>query len=319
MSLPTAKKAFKYILAWGVLTAFIIYLSRSIYYYNLFYYKPMIKAEDSVYVNEDNEIEFHLNSSLKYVLVWTNPRIDPIVYLGEGLDTVYDKNCSFTNCYIVAHRNYFDSLFEYDAIVFHGPNIKMDDLPKERSPTQKYVFASMESSENYPICSKTADNFFNWTWTYKLDSDEMYSYITIRDEDRNIIGPRTDMQWMKVEEMQPVDEEVKYRLSRKKQAAAWFVSHCDTLSKREYIAKELAAELAIYNHTLDIYGRCGTKECRRQNMKTCLAMLETDYYFYLSFENSLTEDYVTEKLLHALQHYTVPVVYGGANYTRYIF
>nr|XP_037877562.1 alpha-(1,3)-fucosyltransferase C-like [Bombyx mori] len=47
-------------------------------------------------------------------------------------------------------------------------------------------------------------------------------------------------------------------------------------------------------------------------------MIREKYYFYLSFENSFGEDYVTEKLLHALEFDAVPVVYGGANYTRFM-
>ncbi|KAJ8728733.1 hypothetical protein PYW07_006429 [Mythimna separata] len=35
-------------------------------------------------------------------------------------------------------------------------------------------------------------------------------------------------------------------------------------------------------------------------------------------ENSFDEDYVTEKLLTALQHNMVPIVYGGADYTRFL-
>ena len=44
-------------------------------------------------------------------------------------------------------------------------------------------------------------------------------------------------------------------------------------------------------------------------------MLERDYKFYLSFENSLCRDYVTEKFYNALQFTTVPIVYGSANYS----
>ncbi|XP_063375065.1 alpha-(1,3)-fucosyltransferase C-like [Cydia amplana] len=53
-------------------------------------------------------------------------------------------------------------------------------------------------------------------------------------------------------------------------------------------------------------------------MEECLKLIQEQYYFYLSFENSFSEDYVTEKLLTALENYAVPVVYGGANYTRFM-
>lgn len=47
-------------------------------------------------------------------------------------------------------------------------------------------------------------------------------------------------------------------------------------------------------------------------------MLDNDYMFYLSFENSLCIDYVTEKIFDIMQRNIIPVVYGGANYTRFL-
>lgn len=45
-------------------------------------------------------------------------------------------------------------------------------------------------------------------------------------------------------------------------------------------------------------------------------LMERDYNFYLSFENSICVDYVTEKFYNALLFNTVPIVYGGGNYSR---
>ena len=42
-----------------------------------------------------------------------------------------------------------------------------------------------------------------------------------------------------------------------------------------------------------------------------------DYFrFYLSFENAICQDYVTEKIFNALRLNTIPIVLGGANYTK---
>lgn len=49
----------------------------------------------------------------------------------------------------------------------------------------------------------------------------------------------------------------------------------------------------------------------------CAAKLQKDYYFYLVLEDAICDDYVTDKLLLALNNYAVPLVYGGANYRRY--
>jgi alpha-1,3-fucosyltransferase len=47
-------------------------------------------------------------------------------------------------------------------------------------------------------------------------------------------------------------------------------------------------------------------------------MLEsTTYKFYLSFENAICPDYVTEKFFKIMGHDIVPVVYGGADYTQH--
>ncbi len=46
-------------------------------------------------------------------------------------------------------------------------------------------------------------------------------------------------------------------------------------------------------------------------------MLESKYKFYLSFENSVCEDYVTEKFFKVLNYNKIPIVLGGANYAKF--
>ena len=46
---------------------------------------------------------------------------------------------------------------------------------------------------------------------------------------------------------------------------------------------------------------------------SCFEMIERDYKFYLSFENGICEDYLTEKVWNALQRFLVPVVMAGGN------
>ncbi|KAJ8729960.1 hypothetical protein PYW07_016998 [Mythimna separata] len=154
------------------------------------------------------------------------------------------------------------------------------------------------------------------TWTYKLDSDVFNGYFVIKDKEGDIIGPKEVMHWLKLEEMKPINHKLKEKLNSKKAAAAWFVSNCSPRSGRNTVAKKIKQELSEYNMTLDVFGECAENKCPHN--ETCWKKLENDYYFYLSFENSINDDYVTEKLLNALQHYTVPIVYGGANYTRFM-
>ena len=94
------------------------------------------------------------------------------------------------------------------------------------------------------------------------------------------------------------------------------VSHCETSIRREDYVAELQKYIDV-----DVYGKCGKLRCPRNETHwishpKCYKRLATEYKFYLAFENSICNDYVTEKLFSILQHDIVPVVLGGADYTR---
>jgi alpha-1,3-fucosyltransferase len=254
-------------------------------------------------------------SEVKYILLWS-PRDSPLDLLEIGSSTFIINNCHYNNCYVTDNKNYLYDLTEFDALVFNSKVLTSQTvLPSRRAPHQKYVFASTESSHYYRICDNKFKNYFNWTWTYKLDSDIRWGYIAIYDLNDRLIGPKIDMVWPKLD---PISEELKVKLKNKTKGAAWFVSNCRTLGKREDLYTELQNEMLSlgYSWTIDVYGACGKYSCPRSSEKECEKMVEDHYYFYFSFENSFSEDYVTEKLLTALNHYAIPIVYGTANYSR---
>ena len=135
----------------------------------------------------------------------------------------------------------------------------------------------------------------NATLTYRSDS-EMYHPYDIIKRRTNITGteyiPTTHWQ-------------------NKTGSVVWLVSDCTTKSKRETIVKELAKYIDV-----DVFGRCTNKRCNDTSTK-CVERYARNYKFYLSFENSMCKDYVTEKLFNALRAEIIPVVFGGANYAHY--
>ncbi|XP_037784550.1 glycoprotein 3-alpha-L-fucosyltransferase A-like, partial [Penaeus monodon] len=136
----------------------------------------------------------------------------------------------------------------------------------------------MQESPAYLYSSLQPYNgLFNWTFTYRLDSDfpSPHGFVLNRST-------------------QPIDAVSVTK--NKTKLIAWFVSNCHSESGRESLARTLQQFV-----DLDAYGRCGPLECRRSRQIECYAMLERDYKFYLAFENSLCADYVTEKFFSVLQ------------------
>lgn len=259
-----------------------------------------------------------LPNDTKFILLWTPEDLAPFYLLGQGQRKFIDNNCSFINCYVTSDKNLLDGdTTKFDAVAFNGRSIYSmfkSQLPYQRADHQKFIYFNMEAADNYPICAPYFDDYFNWTSTYKLDSDIPFPYIQIKNNEGHTIGPKAGMRWDETEGI--IDEDLFYRIQNKSKAAAWFVSNCKSRNNRLEVAKDLHNALSIYGYSVDIYGKCGPYRCSREKEENCNSLLEKDYYFYLSFENSFSEDYVTEKLLTAVQHDIVPIVFGGANYSR---
>jgi len=204
--------------------------------------------------------------------------------------------CPYNACHTSKDRT--QNLSSFDAIVFHGRNLDKDDLPPKRYPHQFYIFIIQESAA-YPGNTHFPDwdGYFNLTMTFRTDSDIFMPYGQVSKRD-------------KTPENNPVSWKSKTKL------AAWFVSHCVTLSKREQLVQKLMEHLPP--NSVDIYGLCGPEKCPKQNetKEMCWQKVEKNYKFYLSLENSLCKDYVTEKMFEALKHDVVPVVLGGSNYSQ---
>lgn len=257
------------------------------------------------------------NNSNIYILYWTTPEVRPFPKEKMEMGNQYfiNKKCEYQNCIVTTNKTFFNDIKLFDIVMFHCLDIARCGAPLERSVRQKYVFVSDEPV-HYCVLSDDYNGFFNLTWTFKFDSDATLKYYKVKNRKGKVIGPKNFVQWKNITQMKPISKYVKTKLQTKSKAAAWFVSNCWTPSHRELYVLRLRNELFKYKLELDQYGICSALQCHQSNMDECYAILESDYYFYLSFENSFHEDYVTEKVLTAVQHFSVPIVYGGANYTR---
>ncbi|KAK2701217.1 hypothetical protein QYM36_020115 [Artemia franciscana] len=199
------------------------------------------------------------------------------------------NKCEYTNCYIT-HNKSHKSSSEYDAIVFHAPLLYLWPAISNRAYHQRYVFFSKESPVNIRPYHHFG-NFFNWTITYREDSDIYFPKGEIKRREKRV--------------------KREYKTFTKQNLVVWMVSHCQTHGHREDYIDELRRYIQV-----DVYGTCGANRCLSEYLEECYNMIQNNYKFYLSFENSLCKDYVTEKLFNILQYDVIPVVYGSADYNR---
>lgn len=90
-----------------------------------------------------------------------------------------------------------------------------------------------------------------------------------------------------------------------------YISNCNAASGRDNIVLDLQK----YGVTIDSYGRCNKNVHDPETEPKSIRMGR--YKFYLAFENSITEDYVTEKYFQALETGTLPVYLGAPNIRAY--
>ncbi|XP_057371281.1 alpha-(1,3)-fucosyltransferase C-like [Daphnia carinata] len=242
---------------------------------------------------------------VKSILFWNEAYGSKDYGIGFGQQGFRQLNCPITECYTTDNRSFFAATEEFDAIVFHLRTFNIEDLPPTRSKHQRWILWSLESPQYnmrdiYPL-----DGLFNWTMTYRRDSDVIQPYGWVQPTGPFKLRP----------ELEEINGEMALSATRKPttkktKLIAWFVSNCQTRSLREKYVDALAEHIKV-----DVYGDCGSLSCDRDNAANCYSMLEQDYKFYLSFENSFCDDYVTEKFFSILQLEVVPIVFGGSNYS----
>lgn len=196
------------------------------------------------------------------------------------------------NCTVSTDRSLFNSS---SAVVFHLRDFNIRDVPDYQLLHQKFVLYNLESPCYSKRKKKDLELFednIDWTMTYRSDSDISTPYAEMLANKK--LG-EVNIQYLHSN-----------LFKSKTRKIAWFVSNCDTCSNREdYVA-------ALQEHIpVDVYGSCGPLKCSDRSF--CYQMLEANHKFYLSFENSLCKEYITEKVFNVLNYHIIPVVFGPSS------
>lgn len=168
-----------------------------------------------------------------------------------------DLKCPVYQCELSNQHDYLPSLDMYDAIVFHTatPFPVLLPLPSRRSPHQSYVFALLEPPGETKHLLSDEQYFYNLTMTTRLDSDIVWPYAHLLDAETGYrVAPSLKPQWRQPPTSLDSWNHTEYLelWPTKTKMAAWYVSHCETLSQREKLAAALQQHIEV-----DIYGKCG--------------------------------------------------------------
>jgi alpha-1,3-fucosyltransferase len=274
------------------------------------YYEAVTRPSKLISSVQTSERLNAASSSTKKILIWNPYSRFELEVFGEGADTFNSHRCPINNCFITKNRSWAP-LHEFDGIIFNMPPLSLYKFPvdEHRRPEQRYIFFSQEPPSYIGEEVKLFNHQFNWTMSYASHADIRYHYGEI------IPLPSAPTTHSTRKAFIHSTRNGENFAAGKTKMVAWFVSHCFTQSRREKYVTIMRQYIPV-----DIYGGCYSLRCPMNesaflSTEPCYDMLDSNYKFYLAFENSFCNDYVTEKFFDILQRRIIPIVMGGANYS----
>uniref|UniRef100_A0A8C5RIN2 Fucosyltransferase n=1 Tax=Laticauda laticaudata TaxID=8630 RepID=A0A8C5RIN2_LATLA len=215
------------------------------------------------------------------ILIWVWP-------FGQTFDLKFCPTFNIHGCHLTTDRTLYN---QSHAVLIHHRDISWDltNLPQQPRPAfQKWIWMNLESPTHTPQ-KNGIEHLFNLTLTYRRDSDIQVPYGFM------IVSTNS----------------FEYEMPNKEKLVCWVVSNWNPEHARVKYYNELSKYIEI--HT---YGQAFGDYISDKNLIPTISTCK----FYLSFENSIHKDYITEKLYNALFAGSVPVVLGPPreNYENYI-
>ncbi|CAP32188.2 Protein CBR-FUT-5 [Caenorhabditis briggsae] len=190
---------------------------------------------------------------------------------------------------IFAATNFFSAPFTNSNFQECNLNLReISSFPFPRRQEIPYVMVAYESPYNAKL--ETYKDFFNWTMSYRIDSDVFAPYGGLLRNSELVKVNYTEI-W-----------------KSKTKGTLWLVSNNIVNNKR----KKLVEKLIENGMKVDLYGKVYNREpdnCPRDGAQEgCDERFQSPYKFVIAFENSNCKDYVTEKFWRKAEQYKmVPI------------
>ena len=101
----------------------------------------------------------------------------PIFRIGHN--PFVEHKCDVSDCAIFTQSTSMLPFEEYDAVIIHMLFLKLFQLPdfERRREHQRFIFLTQETPVMMPLYISSLENYFNWTMTYKRNSDIQFLYM----------------------------------------------------------------------------------------------------------------------------------------------
>uniref|UniRef100_A0A3B5KK60 Fucosyltransferase n=1 Tax=Xiphophorus couchianus TaxID=32473 RepID=A0A3B5KK60_9TELE len=277
-------KSFHKILRLVLLSVFILGCIVTAFF---MYYKPSSPLLNHLLQSSDCTKNIpHVYSETNYknmtiVLLWMWP-------FGQTYEmNVCSSAFNIEGCFITVDRKFYN---KSDGVVIHHRDIAGDlsNLPKSQRPWfQKWIWMNWESPR-HTARLPGLNNLFNLTLSYRRDSDIKmpYGFLVTANTVEDFVPPSKD------------------------KLVCWIVSNWSPNHVRAKYYNEFKNHINIQT-----FGRAFNKHIADKDYNPIVSSCK----FYLAFENSVHEDYITEKLYNPLSLGTVPVVLGPTRENYEIF
>ena len=222
----------------------------------------------------------------------------PNLKSAEGNSFLKKHGCPVTNCRL-KYNTGDGNLHGADIVLFHDRDMPDGFTLKDMSETarpgnQIWVYFTGENPEHSHHVVGHLDGLFDWTMTYKHNSDIWLPYF-------RFFPKKTEK-----------SNSITNYATRKKHLIAWLASDCGQM--RERVVFELQKIMPVH-----VGGKCSSMYPEKidcESNKECDKKIK-EFKFYLAFENKLCDDYVTEKYWYrSIKNDVVPVVLGGSAYSN---
>ena len=244
------------------------------------------------------------HSQLPFILWWNFdffPHVAP-----KDENKVLEIECSGNGkkCLVTQNRDLINLIKDrYLSIMFYGTDFHPEDIPLPKKSNHLWSLINEESPQNnYMLCHNATSKVFNISASYKRTSDFPLSTQHFPSLDY-LLNRR------------PVDIVEKNKFRKEGLAPILYLqSHCGVSSDRDRYIQKLMNYIDI-----DSYGSClnnkhfenitlgKTSEMHNEELYSIISK----YKFHIAFENSICDDYITEKLTRPLHLGCVPIYRGS--------